>query len=57
MSRLPEPIRPGFATAMGESLYLAAAALVVGVVATFFLVRPAHQGQSTAVPVDEARVP
>lgn len=28
---------------MGQSLYLPAAALLIGVVATFFFVRPAHQ--------------
>ncbi|WP_238423173.1 MFS transporter [Gordonia sp. 'Campus'] len=41
--QLPEFLREGFATAMGQSLYLPAAALLVGVVATFFFVRPAHQ--------------
>ena len=40
---LPEFLREGFATAMGQSLYLPAAALLIGVVATFFFVRPAHQ--------------
>ena len=39
----PEFLREGFATAMGQSLYLPAAALLIGVVATFFFVRPAHQ--------------
>ncbi|QHD85493.1 DHA2 family efflux MFS transporter permease subunit [Gordonia sp. JH63] len=41
--QLPEFLREGFATAMGQSLYLPAAALLIGVVATFFFVRPAHQ--------------
>ena len=42
-TRLPEVVRPGFADAMGESVYLAAGVLVVGVIATLFLKRPSHQ--------------
>ncbi|ETA08898.1 multidrug MFS transporter [Gordonia sp. CNJ-863] len=42
-NQLPEFLREGFASAMGQSLFLPAAALLVGVVATFFFVRPAHQ--------------
>lgn len=47
--RLPEPLRGGFAEAMGQSLYLGAAALLIGAIATLFLVRPGHQGE-TVVP-------
>lgn len=50
VSQLPEVIRGGFADAMGQSLYLPAAALLIGVVATFFLVRPSHQGHGAPVP-------
>ena len=41
---------------MGQSLYLPAAALVVGVVATLFFVRPAHQMPpgAPAAPADVA---
>ncbi|MCZ4652071.1 DHA2 family efflux MFS transporter permease subunit [Gordonia amicalis] len=55
-NQLPEFLREGFATAMGQSLYLPAAALLVGVVATFFFVRPAHQmpSRAPAVPADAA---
>ncbi|MEO9328175.1 MFS transporter [Gordonia aurantiaca] len=42
-AQLPEFLRDGFATAMGHSLYLPAAALLIGVIATFFFERPAHQ--------------
>ncbi|WP_298446078.1 DHA2 family efflux MFS transporter permease subunit [Gordonia sp. (in: high G+C Gram-positive bacteria)] len=47
--RLPEVVfgvhvREGFASAMGQSLFLGAAVLVVGAIATLFLVRPDHQG-------------
>ncbi len=41
---LPEPLREPFARAMGESLYLAAAVLVVGIVAALFFARPTHSG-------------
>ena len=44
VSQLPQFVREPFATAMGQSLYLPAAALLVGVLATVFLVRPSHQG-------------
>ncbi|WP_045540395.1 DHA2 family efflux MFS transporter permease subunit [Gordonia sihwensis] len=37
--QLPEFLRDGFARAMGESIYLGAAVLLVGAVATLFLVR------------------
>ncbi|MCZ0912524.1 DHA2 family efflux MFS transporter permease subunit [Gordonia amicalis] len=55
-NQLPEFLREGFATAMGQSLYLPAAALLVGVVATFFFVRPAHQmpSRAPAGPADAA---
>ncbi|WP_168699504.1 DHA2 family efflux MFS transporter permease subunit [Gordonia paraffinivorans] len=55
-ARLPEFLREGFAEAMGQSLYLPAAALVVGVVATLFFVRPAHQMPpgAPAAPADVA---
>lgn len=44
VSQLPVGIREQFATAMGQSLYLPAAVLLVGVIATLFLIRPSHQG-------------
>ncbi|MGC4934625.1 MFS transporter [Gordonia sp. DT30] len=43
VSQLPAAVREPFATAMGQSLYLPAAVLLIGVVATLFLVRPKHQ--------------
>jgi len=56
--QLPAFIRDGFATAMGESLYLAGAMLLVGAAATLFLQRPRHQGpgglaETEVIPVDE----
>ncbi|WP_448223136.1 DHA2 family efflux MFS transporter permease subunit [Gordonia iterans] len=43
VSQLPVGLREGFAAAMGQSLYLGTAVLVVGAAATLFLVRPGHQ--------------
>lgn len=43
VAQLPAALRDGFAAAMGQSLYLPAAALLVGVVASLFFVRPRHQ--------------
>lgn len=43
VQQLPEPVRGGFADAMGQSLYLGAAVLLLGTIATLFLVRPPHQ--------------
>ncbi|MFT4087244.1 MAG: MFS transporter [Gordonia sp. (in: high G+C Gram-positive bacteria)] len=47
--QLPEAVRAGFASAMGESLYLGAGVLAIGVITTWFLVRPNHQN-GAAVP-------
>jgi len=46
-------VREPFAHAMGQTLYLPAAALLIGVVATLFLTRPA--GQRSYPPADEAK--
>ncbi|MGV9673120.1 MFS transporter [Gordonia sp. NPDC003504] len=43
VSQLPAMIREPFATAMGQSLYLPAGVLLIGVIATLFLKRPGHQ--------------
>lgn len=43
VEQLPELVRGGFADAMGQSLYLGAAVLLVGAIATVFLERPPHQ--------------
>lgn len=43
VQQLPEAVREGFASAMGQSLYLGAAVLLVGAATTLFLVRPEHQ--------------
>ena len=40
---LPVPLRAGFSTAMGQSLLLPAAVLVVGWVAVLCFARPRHQ--------------
>ncbi|AZG44775.1 MFS transporter [Gordonia insulae] len=44
VGQLPSFVREGFATAMGESLYLPAAVLLIGVAAALFFVKPKHQG-------------
>lgn len=51
VQQLPEPVREGFASAMGQSLYLGAAVLLAGAITTLFLVRPGHQnaGDDSAV--------
>lgn len=46
VERLPAVMWDGYAQAMGESMYLPAAALVVGVIATMFFVRPTHAGMA-----------
>lgn len=46
--RLPEQIRDGFAAAMGQTLLLPAAALLLGVVAALFFARPRHMALSAA---------
>lgn len=51
-TQLPEFLRHGFAAAMGQSIYLGAAALLAGGLVCLFLMRPAHQ--STAVPAVSA---
>lgn len=43
MESLPDFLQAPFATAMGESMYLPAAALVVGFIAVLFLARPKPQ--------------
>ncbi|MEE4022528.1 MFS transporter [Gordonia sp. PKS22-38] len=40
---LPESVREGFAVAMGQSLLLPAAVLLIGVVAALFFAKPRHQ--------------
>ena len=40
--RLPESVRDGFSAAMGQSLLLPAAALLIGVVAAAAFARPRH---------------
>lgn len=54
VEQLPEFLREGFATAMGQSIYLPVVVLVMGVAATLFLRRPAsaHPGGGAA-PVGE----
>ncbi|MFW0797459.1 MFS transporter [Gordonia sp. CPCC 205515] len=55
VEQLPEFVRDGFATAMGQTLFLPAVALLFGVVATLFLVKPAHQaGPAAPVPAADA---
>ncbi|MFW0784239.1 MFS transporter [Gordonia sp. CPCC 206044] len=46
--QLPEMVREGFATAMGDTLYLPAAVLLIGVAAALFFVKPKHQGPPAA---------
>ncbi|MDL9937052.1 MFS transporter [Gordonia sp. ABSL1-1] len=48
VGQLPLPYRDGFAQAMGQSLYLASAVLLVGFVAALFLIRPPHQAPPVA---------
>lgn len=43
VEQLPEFVREGFATAMGQTLYLPAVVLLFGVVAALFFVKPPHQ--------------
>ncbi len=43
ITQLPAPIRGGFAEAMGQSLYLGAAVLLLGALVTLLLERPGHQ--------------
>lgn len=57
--QLPEMIRDPFATAMGQSLYLPAAVLLIGVVATMFYEAPKHRDyppMPTAAAVAEGEV-
>ncbi|MFT3714732.1 MAG: MFS transporter [Gordonia sp. (in: high G+C Gram-positive bacteria)] len=55
-AQLPAPIRPGFADAMGQSIYLAAAVLFVGAIATLFLARPSHQTGPSGAPAEKSPV-
>lgn len=50
IGQLPPAIRDGFSSAMGQSLYLPAAVLLIGAAATVFFVRPRHQGQPVPGP-------
>ncbi|MGV9713448.1 MFS transporter [Gordonia sp. NPDC003424] len=50
VEQLPEFVRDGFATAMGQSLFLPAAALLIGVVAALFFVKPSHQSRPGGAP-------
>lgn len=51
VSALPDFIKPGFSEAMGHSLYLPAAVLIVGGIAALFFERPrTHAGPPAAVP-------
>lgn len=43
VGQLPAMVREGFATAMGETLYLPAAVLLIGVAAALFFIKPRHQ--------------
>ncbi|NED63967.1 MFS transporter, partial [Streptomyces sp. SID10244] len=49
--QLPEMVRDGFATAMGQSLYLPAVVLLFGVVAALFFMKPKHQTAPGVPPV------
>ncbi len=42
VGQLPEAVRDGFSSAMGQSLFLPAAALLLGVVAATFMAKPRH---------------
>jgi hypothetical protein len=42
VGQLPEAVRDGFSSAMGQSLLLPAAALLLGVLAAAFMARPRH---------------
>ncbi len=46
---LPEPLREPFATAMGQSVYLPAAVLLIGLVAVLCFAAPTHAGSKAAV--------
>lgn len=46
LARLPEFMWQGYSQAMGESMYLPAAVLLAGVLATLFFVRPTHSGMT-----------
>lgn len=50
VERLPEMLWSGYAQAMGESMFLPAAVLLIGVVATLFFVRPTHAGMAAGAP-------
>ena len=45
---LPEPLADPFATAMGQSIYLAAAVLLIGLVAVLCFAAPTHAGSKAA---------
>ncbi|WP_050792748.1 DHA2 family efflux MFS transporter permease subunit [Gordonia neofelifaecis] len=47
VQQLPEFLREGFARAMGQSIYLGAAVLLIGAIATLFLVRTGAPGAPT----------
>ncbi len=53
---LPEPLKAPFATAMGQSIYLAAAVLLIGLVAVVCFQAPTHagMGRPVAEPQDAA---
>ena len=55
VDQLPEFLREGFATAMGQSIYLPAIALVLGVVVTAFLQRPASAQRAGADVAESVR--
>lgn len=57
VERLPEFLRDGFSTAMGQSIYLPAAVLVLGVVVTAFLRRPASAYRAGAPATDPDGTP
>ncbi len=54
VEQLPAFVREGFGVAMGQSLYLPAAALLVGAVVALFFVKPAHQNALGATPAAPA---
>ena len=57
VDRLPAFLRDGFATAMGQAIYLPAAVLLLGVVAAVFLARPRHLGPPSAAVVHTPTAP
>ncbi|WP_152649751.1 DHA2 family efflux MFS transporter permease subunit [Demequina oxidasica] len=57
LGALPDALKDGFSTAMGQTLYLPAVVLVLGAVLAYFFVKPAHmrEGGGVAPQIDSAR--